>query len=529
MTTAVLSEELICSICLNIYVDPVMLRCGHNYCRVCIERVLGTQEGHGVYSCPECRDEFQERPDLPRNITLCNIIERCISSPPKESTEGIFCSYCVHSSVAAVKSCLLCEASLCEEHLRVHSKSPEHVLSEPSNSLQSRKCSTHKKILEYYCTQDALCICVTCCLAGEHKGHKVEQLMDASNKKKEMLKTILTKMLAKRAEIKDRVQSLQERRRAVQERATGMTETITGLFEDLRRQLEDLEKRVLNVISTQEDQVSISVSDLIQQLEIKKHELSEKMRHIESLCNTSDPLIVLNDQESGSRDFCDTEKADDEERKAYNEKFQNIGGLDEGLVSVTLQTGLANIVSCVKIAVDEEKAEGIEFDMNTAFDQVNVSDGYTISWSKGSLNWPKTPETFQTYPQVLSTKTLSSGKHYFEWEVGYLNLGCCSVGMCYPSIDRKGESSCIGYNDKSWCLWMFNGKCSVIHNSSRVHLPHIPNSSRFRMYLDYEAGQLSFYELCDPIRHLHTFSTIFTEPLHVACYVCRPYISIIFK
>lgn len=38
---------------------------------------------------------------------------------------------------------------------------------------------------------------------------------------------------------------------------------------------------------------------------------------------------------------------------------------------------------------------------------------------------------------------------------------------------------------------------------------------RFRVYLDYEAGELSFYELCDPIRHLYTL----TEPLHAVLYV----------
>ncbi|XP_075701368.1 uncharacterized protein LOC142665547 [Rhinoderma darwinii] len=444
MATAILREELSCSICLNIYTDPVILRCGHNFCQDCIDRMFGTRDRVGVYSCPECREEFQERPDLPRNIILCNIIERCIISQPEERVEGIFCTYCVHSPVDAIKSCLHCEASLCEDHLLVHSKSPEHVLSEPSNCLQNRKCSVHKKILEYYCTQDASCICVTCCLAGEHTGHKVEQLMEASNRKKRTLKTILTKLLAKRTEVENRVQTLQELRAGVQKRATGVTDTVIALFRDLRKQLEDLGR---------EEQASLSVSDLMKQLEIKKEELTMKMSYIERLCNTTDPLIVLKELESDREDFCDTEKADNDARQAYNEKIQNIGGLDEGLMSVTLHTGLADIVSSVKVGVIVEKALDLVLDVSTASNRVNISNGYkSIIWSEYGSNWPSTPERFQMYPQVLSIKPFSSGKNFMEWEFNSPKSGGWSVGMCYPSIERTGNCSCLGFNNKSWCL-----------------------------------------------------------------------------
>ncbi|XP_069808008.1 E3 ubiquitin/ISG15 ligase TRIM25-like [Dendropsophus ebraccatus] len=516
MATADLREELSCSICLNVYTDPVTLRCGHNFCRDCIDRFLGAQEGVGAYSCPECKEEFRERPTLQRNITLHNIIARCLTSQPEETAEGVFCTYCVHPPVAAVRSCLHCEVSLCEDHLRVHSKSPEHVLSEPSASLHRRKCSVHKKILEYYCTQDASCICVTCCLAGEHAGHKVEQLTEASNKKKEMLKTILTELLVKRAEAEEKGQSLQERRRAEQERATRLTETVTTLFIDIRRQVDDLEKKVLGEISQQEEQATNSISELIQQLEIMKAELSVKMSAIERLCNMRDPLMVLKEEKSGREDFCDTEKTDAEARQAYDAKVQSIGGPDERAVLVTLQTGLADIVSSVKVGV-EQKVSDIVFDLHTVQDQLNMSDRI-ITWNNGyNYNRPATPERFQTYPQVLSTKTFASGSHYWEWEVSYGQSW--SVGMCYPRMERMGERSCLGFNNKSWCLWIYGSKSSVIHDSSRVYLPHVPVASRYRMCLDYEAGRLSFYELCDPIKHLHTFTTTFTGPLHVACYL----------
>ncbi|KAG8550545.1 hypothetical protein GDO81_023946 [Engystomops pustulosus] len=292
MASADLREELLCSVCLCVFKNPVMLRCGHNFCRVCIDQHLNTQDGSGGYSCPECREEFQERPALMRNINLHNVAERfLVTQPNHEEITGICCTYCVDSPVPAVKSCLHCEASLCDKHLKVHSKSPEHVLSDPSTSLENRKCSVHKKILEYYCTKDDILICVSCSLAGEHRGHQVEMLDEASEKKKKKLRNVLQKLITKREETEERVQSLEESRRKAQEKASGEAERVTALFIDIRRQLDDLEKRFLSdisrqekekslsLISRQEKEKSLSLSALMQKLEIQKDELSRKMRH----------------------------------------------------------------------------------------------------------------------------------------------------------------------------------------------------------------------------------------------------------
>ncbi|XP_072001341.1 E3 ubiquitin/ISG15 ligase TRIM25-like [Engystomops pustulosus] len=300
MASADLREELLCSICLCVFKDPVMLRCGHNYCRVCIDRVLDTQDGSGGYSCPECRKRFQERPALMRNINLHNVAERfLVTQSDQEEITGICCTYCVDSPVPAVKTCLMCEASLCDKHLKVYSKSPEHVLSDPSTSLENRKCSVHKELLRYYCTEDSTCICVSCSLASEHRGHQLEILDEASEKKKKWLRNVQQKLITKREETEERVQSLEESRRKAQEKASGEAERVTALFIDIRRRLDDLEKRVLSDISRQEKEKSLSLSALIQKLEIQKDELSRKMRHIEELCNMTDPLTVLQEPDTG--------------------------------------------------------------------------------------------------------------------------------------------------------------------------------------------------------------------------------------
>ncbi|XP_077327600.1 E3 ubiquitin-protein ligase TRIM39-like [Lithobates pipiens] len=503
MASGDLRAELKCTVCLNIYTDPVMLSCGHNFCRVCIDRVLDTQKGSGGYSCPVCRKRSRSRPALHRNITLRNIAETFLSTQPNQEESGVFCTHCVDYPVPAVRSCLHCEVSLCDKHLRVHKKSPEHVFCDPTLSMESRKCSVHKEVLKYFCTKDNACICVSCSLAGEHRGHQVESLDEASEKKKETLRNVQQKLLTKREKTEERVQSLQEHRRKVEEEAAGDTERVTALFRDLRRRLEDLEKRALRDISGRAEWISISIRDL----EIKKEELSRKLRHIEELCNVTDPLTVL--QESDTGDLCDTEDGDNEDRERHEELLHDGGGLD---VAGVLHTGLSDIITEVNVYFYIQGAADILLDGNTADNNLQISDDRkTVSWSDRNQNHPETPERFQD-SQVLSSRSFSSGRHYWEVDVG--GSDWWTVGMCYPSIERGGEESEIGCNKKSWGLDRCNNQYQVIYDSKVIFLPTNPSSNRVRIYLDYEAGRISFYDLCDPIRHLHTFTTTFTEPLH---------------
>uniref|UniRef100_A0A8C5PS41 Uncharacterized protein n=1 Tax=Leptobrachium leishanense TaxID=445787 RepID=A0A8C5PS41_9ANUR len=161
MASVDLRTELTCSICLNIYTDPVTLPCGHSFCRTCIGNVMDTQRAKRS-SCPECREKFSKKPALKRNLRLRNIAESFQSAKKRTGIPS------------------------------------EH----------NRKCTVHKKVLEYYCCEDAACICVSCRLDGEHRGHQVETLNEASEKKKEKLRNILQKQTSQREEAEKGIQTL---------------------------------------------------------------------------------------------------------------------------------------------------------------------------------------------------------------------------------------------------------------------------------------------------------------------------------
>lgn len=75
-----LKDELLCSICLSIYQDPVSFGCEHYFCRKCITEHWSRQEPHGVRDCPECRRTFAD-PLLSPSLKLSNIVERYSAFP----------------------------------------------------------------------------------------------------------------------------------------------------------------------------------------------------------------------------------------------------------------------------------------------------------------------------------------------------------------------------------------------------------------------------------------------------------------
>ncbi|XP_073435962.1 E3 ubiquitin/ISG15 ligase TRIM25-like [Dendrobates tinctorius] len=513
MASEDLREELNCSICLEVYRDPVTLRCGHNFCRKCIDQLLGTQDQAGVYTCPDCRKRFTSRPSVVRNNTLHNISELFHSSEAETSSDRVYCVYC-DLPVEAVKTCLQCETSMCERHLRNHNRSVQHILLDPTASLENRKCAIHKKILDYYCAEDSAFICSSCGLR-EHQGHQVELLDELVKKKQEELRNVLEKVNSKTEQTEEIIRNLYKDVAKIQRQAERVTKGINEMFQDMKRQLENLKESLICDVVTKKHQSLLSCSDLIQELEKEKEELLASKRHLEEQCNMADPYKVLQEEtQSGFPDGVVRSCA-----PSYRS-----GDMDLSLISQTLHTILRNIISGMNLWFYTQEPADVCLDITTAANNVHISaDLRCATYTKETQNFQETAQRFQMC-QVLSTISFASGRHY--WDVDTSNLGNWRVGVCYPSMARHGDESNIGYNCKSWTLRRCNNEFLVRHNADCVMLPHVTVCNSLRVFLDYEAGQLSFYDREDPIRPLHTISATFTEPLHAAFMVCGSCIKI---
>ena len=72
-----MESELTCSICLEIFADPVILACSHNLCLKCAETLTGPEKDS--IQCPECRGvtKWKEGGEgLKINLALRNVISK---------------------------------------------------------------------------------------------------------------------------------------------------------------------------------------------------------------------------------------------------------------------------------------------------------------------------------------------------------------------------------------------------------------------------------------------------------------------
>ncbi len=183
-------DQFSCSICLNLLKDPVTIPCGHSYCMSCI---TGYWDQKRVYSCPQCRQTFTPRPVLGKNTMLAEVLEKLKKTKlqaacPAQCYSGsgdVECDVCTGRLYKAIKSCLTCLNSYCQNHLEQHEtffKGKRHNLMDVTGRLQEMICSQHEKLLEIYCQKDQCCICVQCML-NEHKNHYTLGLAEERIKK----------------------------------------------------------------------------------------------------------------------------------------------------------------------------------------------------------------------------------------------------------------------------------------------------------------------------------------------------------
>lgn len=179
-----LEKHLICSICIDQYVDPVTTACGHSFCKKCLH-------GNFTYNdtlCPLCKQHQNKTPDV--NIVLRNIVEQVKKTKEKNDDEytgkpgEVACDICTEQKLKAKKSCLVCLASYCPTHLENHSSTERlkgHKLVEPVKNLDERACLKHGRPLELYSRKRERCICVRCMEDGQEEVVSTE---DEWNKKK---------------------------------------------------------------------------------------------------------------------------------------------------------------------------------------------------------------------------------------------------------------------------------------------------------------------------------------------------------
>ncbi|KAJ8357998.1 hypothetical protein AAFF_G00044890 [Aldrovandia affinis] len=150
----------------------------------------------------------------------------------------------------------------------------------------------------------------------------------------------------------------------------------------------------------------------------------------------------------------------------------------------------------------------VTLDPNTAPAYLSLSDDLTsVRHTDTEQQLPDNPERFDPCVCVLGSEGFTSGKHSWEVEVG--NKPEWDVGVVKESINRKGKIT-LSPEGGFWVVMLRNGDKYTASGAAVLTLERKPQ--RIRVQLDYDRGEVSFYNPSD-MSLIYTFKHTFTERL----------------
>ncbi|XP_071772281.1 zinc-binding protein A33-like [Centroberyx gerrardi] len=146
MATNSSEADCTCPVCCDIFRNPVVLLCGHSFCKVCLQEWWRQS---GVQTCPVCKEMFPMR-QPPRNLALKNLSDTLRQERSQRASSG-----------------------------------------------SEQLCSLHSEKLKLFCQDDQQPICVVCRDAKKHKQHNCVPINEAAEDHKTKLKIPLMHLKTK--------------------------------------------------------------------------------------------------------------------------------------------------------------------------------------------------------------------------------------------------------------------------------------------------------------------------------------------
>ncbi|XDV25537.1 hypothetical protein PO909_029443 [Leuciscus waleckii] len=522
-------DEFMCSVCLDLLKDPVAIPCGHSYCKICITDCWDQEDEKRVYSCPQCRQTFRPRPALAKNTILAEMVEKLkktkLAADCYAGAGDVQCDVCTGRKHKAVKSCLVCLNSYCQNHLEQHEswfKGKRHNLTDATGRLQEMICQKHDKLLEVFCRTDQKCICVLC--MDEHKNHDTVSTTAQRTEKQHQLKETQRSFQQR---IQQREKDLQQLREAVashKRSAQTAVEDSERIFTELIRSIERSRSEATQRIRDQEKTAVSRAEGRLERLEQEINDLRRRDAELEQLSHTQDHIHFLQSFQSLS--------APPESTDVNDNPFSSLSSFDgvresvrklrdkleyfckEELKKISDRVTFTNIVPRTRNDFLQYSHQ-FTLDLNTVNKLLRLSErNRVITNTYPELQpYPDHPDRFDDVrPQVLCRESVC-GRCYWEieWSGEYVR-----ISVSYKSISRKGDGyECwFGYNDQSWSLFCSSSSYSFTHNNIETKLLVKSISRRIGVYVDHSAGTLSFYSVSDTMSLIHTVQTTFTQPLY---------------
>ncbi|XP_064795787.1 E3 ubiquitin-protein ligase TRIM39-like [Oncorhynchus masou masou] len=498
-SSSLLSEEqFLCSICLDVFTEPVSIPCGHNFCKACITKYWDTSD---LCQCPMCKNTFDKRPDLFVNTFISEMaaqfrqtVEVKATSSPDQCSAMIVevsCDICTGMKLKALKSCLVCQTSYCETHLDPHQRVTalkRHKLINPVENLEDRMCKKHEKPLELFCRSDQTCLCVLC-LKADHMTHDTVPLEEEYGERKAQLGKTEAEV---QQMIQERLKKVQEIKHSVdlskREAEREISDSVQ-VFTALVRSIERSQAELIEVIEEKLKATERQAEGFIKELEQEITELQRRSTEVEQLSHTEDHLHLL---ESFPSLCTPPDTKDWSEISVHSDLCVGTVRRAVSQLQETLNKQMEKLPE-VKLKRIQQYAVDVTLDPDTAHPKLILSeDGKQVRHGGTEQDLPDKPVRFSNGLCILGKEGFSSGRFYYEVMVkGNTDW---DLGVARESIHRKGRIT-LSPKNGYWTVWLRKGNVYKALAGPDVPLSLREKPQKVGVFVDYEEGQVSFYDV----------------------------------
>ncbi|XP_021166930.1 nuclear factor 7, brain [Fundulus heteroclitus] len=566
LPSAFLSEDqFTCSICLEMFNNPVSTPCGHSFCQDCLCSYWngrGRGQGSKSYQCPLCKESFDKRPELHINRTLKEITEQFkqMANPGLQSAGGD--GEVEHPSLHAQHQALspparpgeLPESVFAEMVARFQGLTPSGIPHQhfpqphqafhtqnnhdppPPYSLPLRYsvnslpdvppkkplCPIHMRGLEFFCRTDNICVCSVCVETAEHRGHSVVPAQREWHIKKSQLgihgvelKELICERERKVEEIRN---SVLEIKVAAEIEAEGVVCALTKLISTL----EHCQSKIIEVIETTVQVAESRAQSLLKGLEDEITALKKRNSILSQLVVSEDYVLFFKtfpalatplQTKDWSNVSVPSQLTSEGILRTINQMMERLEQEMQKLPEVCEQFSSVQPVPwpSPKVRRVQEYAEDITLDPSTAHPRLIISaDGKQVQCGDLHQPVPNNPERFDRVVCVMAHQGFSSGRHYWEVDVG--NKTDWDLGVASRSVIRKGKipvSPTHGY----WFLSLRDRTDYAFRTDPSTNLKVPIRPSRVGIYVDCDKGLVSFYNVEAKLL-LYTFTDSFPGTIH---------------
>ncbi|MCI4383016.1 hypothetical protein PGIGA_G00021590 [Pangasianodon gigas] len=161
----------------------------------------------------------------------------------------------------------------------------------------------------------------------------------------------------------------------------------------------------------------------------------------------------------------------------------------------------------------QQYAVDVTLDPDTASPYLVLSDdGKQVRYGSTKQNLPETPKRFTYYAIILGKQGFSSGRFYYEVQVSRKTEW--DLGVVRESVNRKGEIEKCDPQDGFWTVTLRNGNEYTACDDTGISLSLRTKPQKVGVFVDYEEGLVSFYDV-EARSHIYSFTgQSFTEKLY---------------